>query len=118
MQRLFSIFPSGAAGFALLLVRVGIAALLAGLVFIGGLDDAIWLRVVASITAISLCCGALTPLSCCVAVTIELRLFAGLPMMAAMHQSFLVLMTIALGILGPGAFSLDARLFGRRVLVQ
>jgi hypothetical protein len=118
VQRLFSIFPAGAAGFALLLVRAGIAALLASMVIAGGHDELAWLRILALISACSLCCGALTPLSCFVAVAIELRFFDGLPLMAAMHQSFLVLMTVALGILGPGAFSLDARLFGRRVLVQ
>jgi hypothetical protein len=118
VQRLFSIFPAGAAGFALLLVRVSIAVLLAALVFIGGLDDAIWPRVVVCITAISLCGGAFTPLSCIVAVAIELRFLSGLSPVSALHQCFLVLVTIALGILGPGAFSVDARLFGRRVLPQ
>jgi hypothetical protein len=118
VQRLFSIFPAGAAGFALLLVRVGIAVLLASIVFLGGHDEDSWVRIAAAVTATGLCCGTFTPLNCFIAAAIELRFFAGLSCVAALHQFFLVLMTAALGILGPGAFSLDARLFGRRVLVQ
>jgi hypothetical protein len=87
------------------------------MVLLDGHDEDAWLRVAVCISAIGLCCGALTPLSCLIAAAIELRFFVGLSYVATLHQCFLVLMTVALGILGPGAFSFDARLFGRRVLL-
>ncbi|HKQ40804.1 MAG TPA: hypothetical protein VJ063_22240 [Verrucomicrobiae bacterium] len=118
MQRLFSMFPQGGPGVALLLLRISVAATFLinaanqsavasiRLVFVG-----IWL------VFISLSIGFLTPyLSVIACVSALANLLIG-----SQSGSLTCVLPIcdaaALALLGPGAYSLDARLFGRRVLV-
>lgn len=65
---------------------------------------------IALLAAALLLAGFMTPLASAVAVAISL-----LGVMPSMTYVFAIALAIVL--LGPGAFSVDARLFGRRVIV-
>ena len=129
LQRLFSGFPDGKAGLGLLLLRVSIGAALLGQCVLSvarGLT-ASWsgaLDVLSILAASALVAGALTPAAGVVAACVSLvRAFAppaaagayGLDVGASLGLLIVIGVTVAL--LGPGAYSVDARLFGRREIV-
>jgi putative oxidoreductase len=121
VQRLFCAFPAGRPGAGLLLLRsgVGLAALAEGAASLAGGNQSIGtvLGVAAGALAVAggvlLLLGFLTPIAASVLV-----------LSAAVHPSddgrasvFVVIVSVALVLLGPGAFSVDSRLFGRRQVV-
>ncbi|MDQ1410935.1 MAG: hypothetical protein QOJ41_2670 [Acidobacteriaceae bacterium] len=130
LQRLFSTFPGSWPGVALLLLRtiVGFTAISQGLLYVprGGRWTAGTLisGLLLEITGASLLVGFLTPIVsvlagfACVASTIPLvpspvgNLFDG-----RLVSLEMIVMAAAVALLGPGAFSLDARLFGRREIL-
>ena len=75
-----------------------------------------WMFIVLILLAISLCIGFLTPILSVLCCFFEI---AGL-LSGGGADAAVILVSIlnaaALALLGPGAYSLDARLFGRRVL--
>jgi uncharacterized membrane protein YphA (DoxX/SURF4 family) len=122
LQRLFSTFPNSWPGLGLLLLRVclGIALMNCG---IAGLSrkpsESITLaqNLIASAGGIFLLGGLWTPVvGAAVAldeVWIALSLYAPRREDTWIHI-FLVVLSVSLAMLGPGAWSIDARLFGRR----
>ena len=111
-------FPAGVAGFALLCVRVGASAMFVSLVWAQDSNNFDWIRATCSVLAFGLCVGVLTPYVCALCCVMELGSFSWLSWTEIAHQSFLVLVTASLAGLGPGAYSVDAKLFGRRVIKQ
>lgn len=115
LQRLFSMFPGRWPGFALLVLRISVAAstVVDSLVFrqspIG------WETVAVIALALMLCAGWLTPLACLLAFTAQLAALITEPHFAAV--SIAMLDALALAVLGPGAYSVDAYRFGRRTIV-
>jgi uncharacterized membrane protein YphA (DoxX/SURF4 family) len=120
MQRLYSMFPSGAPGVGLLLLRLVIAGSLQ-------FDSAGYLTMPVQpalfagllVVSVALVVGVLTPWFALAAVSIEAaRLLSGAAS-AATVTWLCPFGAVGLALLGPGAYSLDARLFGRRrVLVD
>jgi hypothetical protein len=116
--RLFSVFPTGAPGIALLVLRISLAAAI-----LDGRFDVIKPGVLPlvclalAVQSLLLCLGLLTPIVSIIACASELTaLFVtGLTDVRFIALSSLNAASIAL--LGPGAYSLDARLFGRREIV-
>lgn len=111
MQRLYAMFPDRGPGIGLLLLRVELALLVL-------LDPhGAWLAPPAGWpmqamwgAALLLACGALTPLALLLAVVLTA---ARLPEPMAL---LLLGLMLSVFLLGPGAYSLDARLFGRRLV--
>lgn len=130
LQRLFSTFPGGSPGVGLLLLRVAVggAATVQGVLCLSGFAN----------HAIGVCIIDLTLILCGLALTVGLLtplagLFVGLcasgialswipvppfPLLdSKLVNCGMIITTVAIALLGPGAFSFDGYLFGRREIV-
>jgi uncharacterized membrane protein YphA (DoxX/SURF4 family) len=127
VQRTFSSFPSGGAGAALLVLRIVVGAsatLEAGLIIARNHTPAHMATIVAAsvvIAGLALIIGFLTPIAsvfiCLIGAVIMVICIppAALLLFNSRMAAFeFVVMSAVLVILGPGAISVDARLFGRR----
>jgi uncharacterized membrane protein YphA (DoxX/SURF4 family) len=117
VQRLFSMFPAGMAGAALLVLRLCVASTLIVAGTARGASAASpWIILALAVPAISLCLGFITPYCSALAFLIQL----GLLLVAGGENQFafiiFLLNSAILAALGPGAYSIDARIFGRRLL--
>jgi hypothetical protein len=118
MQRLYSMFPTGRPGVALLLLRFGLSALL-----LGGMWGSVvrpgmpLVMLVQWAIVVALWLGVLTPVVTLLFMAIEVStlLGTGTPLQA-MHTC-VIFNGAALALLGPGAYSIDARLFGRQRII-
>jgi putative oxidoreductase len=115
MKRLFSVFPSGAAGAALLLLRLSAASLMAAMIYLN--PPPLWLSACAGLIAVALLIGLFTQFAaalCAVFVTLFFLKYNDSPndVVIVLHAAD----ALALALLGPGAYSIDAYLFGRRVI--
>jgi uncharacterized membrane protein YphA (DoxX/SURF4 family) len=129
LQRLFSAFPGGPPGIGLLLLRAtaGIAGLAEGVLFLidpngGGLANwAAGLALTAS--GLLLLAGFLTPIAGAVMALITLAVGVSWIQPPAnligepLTVSFAVIIATAVSLLGPGSFSVDRRIFGRREII-
>lgn len=117
VQRVFSSFPSGAAGFALLVFRASIAA---SLPIDGPLHwtspEAFFVSAGLMVFGILLVIGCLTPYVSIGCVLIEIGVLLLGRGYDEYHVAHLAVNTGVLAVLGPGAYSIDARVFGRQVL--
>jgi hypothetical protein len=108
-------FPCGAAGIGLLLLR---CAALPGLLHCAGaLVDNVWTPILLVSTTCLLSLGLLTPFAAGACVLCELLCLSARAQHDIVVLSTHVVCAVALGLLGPGAYSLDAKLFGRRRLL-
>jgi hypothetical protein len=110
-------FPAAAPGIALLMLRVCIAAMLLRADYPGAhIVSITWEFLALSALCILLCVGLFTPAASALSVVlVGIRL----PLIAraqAIDVLLTLVITISLALLGPGAFSIDAKLFGRRIV--
>jgi hypothetical protein len=126
MQRLFSMFPDGRPGAGLLLLRVAVGGtlLVLGGTYLAHAGQAGWwglaVGLLAAASGASLLIGFLTPLGVLaglVAIGLALQ-WSPLDTPVLVNGRVVALLVViaaaAVALLGPGALSLDARLFGRR----
>jgi putative oxidoreductase len=116
MRLLFSSFPNGIQGRGLLLLRVTLAGGLFG-DLATRLHEAIFPMILVGVgealTAVLLVIGLGTPLVAllvCVLQGVVLLMTDG----AIVLHAMLAAVSVCLAVMGPGAWSIDARLFGRR----
>jgi putative oxidoreductase len=119
MQRLFSTFPNSWPGLGLLILRLAAGLSLAAIAdAVGDLADTASLvaRCVVGGIAILICIGLWTPLAAVAGSAIQILVIS------LGHRFELSLVTsaavgLSLAMLGPGAWSFDARLFGRKRII-
>ena len=119
MQRLFSTFADGWPGFGLLLQRVLVAAILAycGIAHLGNASHlaAILAQLIGVGAGLLVLVGLWTPVVGALVAIVELWILlsrAGDPLI----PSILAVLGATLAMIGPGAWSVDARLFGRKYI--
>ena len=129
LGRFFFGFPRGWPGVTLFLLRavIAAAALTDGASYLAGANSAVaaWLSGLVALAAGSfLLVGFLTPIAALIAAAGALAV--GLSLLPACSPNFLdsrsafvlaFTILIAIAGLGPGAFSVDARIFGRREII-
>jgi putative oxidoreductase len=122
MQRLFSTFPGGWPGFGLLLLRLGVGIALisfglSGFFAASGEPVTIARDSIEAAGAIFLILGLWTPVAGALIALDELWIALSLyssPPDGHWNHVFLAVLTAGVAMLGPGAWSIDARLFGRK----
>jgi len=117
VQRLFSMFPRGLPGLALLLLRVSAAVALLLNCYFNRSEISSWIQLVTILVAATICIGFMTPVAAATALVFHVFVWLGLGGISAAALIVVVLDAVALALLGPGAYSLDAFRFGRRVVV-
>jgi putative oxidoreductase len=117
MQRLFSTFPNGWPGFGLLILRITAALplLTDSVMFICGVthSSVLIVQLAALATAGLLLAGFFTPIAAAVQILLEIWMAWYEPSFVTLHL-VLAATGVCLSMLGPGAWSADARLFGRK----
>ena len=122
MQKLFSAFPGGWPGLGLLLLRalVGVTLIAQIVAYVGSTKLSVLGCVVTALVLIIASCllaGFMTPIA---AIVIGLGAIAlAVSSLLDTNQTLLnvIVLTTAIALLGPGAFSIDARMFGRREIL-
>ena len=119
MQRLFTTFANGWPGSGLLIQRLitGIALLYCGIVLLNGSHGGtlMALQIVGAILGLFILAGLWTPVAGALVAAVELWI----ALAACAHVGISVMLAAlggTLAMIGPGAWSIDARLFGRKQL--
>jgi uncharacterized membrane protein YphA (DoxX/SURF4 family) len=127
---LFSTFPDGRPGAGLFILRtlLGTSALVQSQIYLYGQSDlkivTVAIGTLGLVVGLLLIIGFLTPilsffLFLTQALLLLLSVDLGLGNVTVLNfiEIYILLLAISLVLLGPGAFSLDARLFGRREII-
>ena len=117
VQRLFSMFPTGSPGIALLLLRASVAIALVIETYGHRQDLPRWLEATAIVISVAISAGYLTPIAAVAGVFLHTGLWWSLGAVGAADTVVFCLDAGALALLGPGAYSVDSYRFGRRRVV-
>jgi hypothetical protein len=110
-------FPSGLPGLALLLLRASVAIAVALEIYSHRQDLPGWAQTIAILIAVALSLGYLTPIVAAAGLVFQALVWQYLGPSTAALAIIFSLDAVALALLGPGAYSVDSYLFGRRVVV-
>jgi hypothetical protein len=110
-------FPPGWPGLALILLRgsVATAVIREGCIHQHGLSA--WMLGALALLVACLCAGFLTPIMAILALSVHVLAWWKLGIDGAGMTAIALLDALALALLGPGAYSIDAYRFGRRGVV-
>jgi putative oxidoreductase len=117
MQRLFSTFANGLPGLGLLLQRLMVSSVLIQYAIVqlrvpAGFEVQL-LRATGVVAGIFLFLGLWTPIAGSVSAVLQVWAFvSGTP--DPRIQILMAILGVSLALIGPGAWSLDARIFGRK----
>jgi hypothetical protein len=117
VQRLFSMFPRGLPGLALLLLRASVAFALLLEYYGPRPGNSGWIQGAAILLSLALCAGYMTPIAAVMGLMFHGVVWSGLGVDSTAVATIVLLDAMALAFLGPGAYSVDAYRFGRRVVV-
>jgi hypothetical protein len=112
-------FPDGLPGLALLLLRVTVIGMLFDSTAQSSLTGSISLaKIVAlALTSLLLLGGAFTPITSAFSLIFEAICWPSWDGQRSFEFYLRALVMISLLLLGPGAYSIDAKMFGRRVIL-
>jgi len=117
MQRIFSTFPDSWPGCGLLLLRVAGSAPLFAIgisrLWAEPADAVLWIRMLSCVSGALMLVGLWTPLAAALQVLLEGIFAIGGTTFEWAHLIH-ALMGVSLMMLGPGYWSIDARLYGRK----
>jgi uncharacterized membrane protein YphA (DoxX/SURF4 family) len=117
VQRLYSIFPTGLVGVALLTLRLIVATmLLANGAAQWSLANSTCLDLIIILTTCLLGLGVLTPYCSVFCVSFAFWILWNTRGQNSFHLIMFILISLVTAVLGPGGYSVDARFFGRRLL--
>ena len=112
LQRFFSAFPDRWRGFGLLLLRVlvAVSVIVQTIAYLRAAETVAGWSIVALLLASAACLllGFVTPVA---------AVLIGLTSLYPLQDLEIVVLAIVIALLGPGAFSVDARMFGRREIL-
>lgn len=112
-------FPGGAAGYGLLILRLCAAGMLVWHSLPSEATASAFCMIAGAIViALLLSIGLFTPVCCGLSCLVQIVLAVHHPIRDAAGPAFALLITLALFLLGPGGFSVDSRLFGRRLVIR
>jgi uncharacterized membrane protein YphA (DoxX/SURF4 family) len=117
VQRLFSMFPAGLPGLALLLLRASVATALLVDNYSHRGELSGWIQAAAMLISVASSVGYLTPVVAVMSLVFHALIWSGLGIGSVAFAAMISLDAIALALLGPGAYSVDSYRFGRRVVV-
>lgn len=111
-------FPARTPGVALLILRLCIAGLAILSIATCGAELPILIRFAcAALVLVLLCLGLFTPIACLVSLLLQAISLRVSDVSGLVEGSVHVAMTVALFLLGPGAYSIDAKRYGRRLIM-
>jgi hypothetical protein len=117
LQRLFSTFPSGRPGVGLLLLRLSAGGFLIGesVARMSPMPPSPFWEMYSALVCAGacLCFGVWTPLVAGVQILTEMLMALSVPAHAQIHI-LLAVLAFSLALLGPGAWSVDSLMFGRK----
>jgi hypothetical protein len=111
-----AVFPGGAAGIGLALLRCIVAILVIATWHAADLQWPVIQTGAAALVVAFLALGACTPITVLVCVLHLCGISTGSQGSLQLTISIAILIAIAAALLGPGAYSVDARLFGPRIV--
>ena len=122
LQKLFSAFPNGWPGVGLLLLRALVAVTLIAqtLTYLGSTNLSLidyFLAGLAFVIAACLLIGLMTPIVAIIVGLSAVALAGSNAFQLTQTLLNLIILSTAISLLGPGAFSFDARMFGRREIL-
>ena len=117
MQRLFSMFPLGWPGLGLVCMRVSVAVSVLHDTYGNRNELPGWALVALAVLSAALSVGFLTPMVAVLALVVRLVSLINVSAGSEEAICMTILSALALAMLGPGAYSIDAFRFGRRVVV-
>ena len=110
-------FPTGSAGIALLVLRSVVAVtVLVNASACWPMGSSLIVKGIAGLVALSLFLGYLTPYCAAASCFLELALLVTGDAANRLQLGLSALTAVTTVVLGPGAYSIDSRLFGRRLI--
>jgi uncharacterized membrane protein YphA (DoxX/SURF4 family) len=116
VQRLYSMFPTGLPGIGLIAIRVTAAAMLLVDGSAYAAPQSMGCAIGSLVAAVCLVSGILTPYAATFAGCLELWRLCTRDNVDLFHLIAAIVVSWALAVLGPGAYSVDNKIFGRRLV--